>query len=110
MSATASSDADADSGAHADSGSGSADSALSVRFSRSGKSVVWDPRAGSLLTLAEDQGIPIESGCRAGSCGCCQTAVESGEVVYLQTPDAAIEPGHCLPCICRPAGDLTLTL
>ena len=108
VSATPSSDADADSGAG--SGSASSDSALSVRFSRSGKSVVWDPRAGSLLTLAEDQGIPVESGCRAGSCGCCQTAVESGEVVYLQTPDAEIEPGHCLPCICRPAGDLTLTL
>ena len=108
VSATASSDADADSGAG--SGSTSTDSAFSVRFTRSGKSVVWDPRAGSLLTLAEDQGIPIESGCRAGSCGCCQTAVESGEVVYLQTPDADIEPGHCLPCICRPASDLTLTL
>lgn len=87
-----------------------ADQAFAVRFSRSGKTVPWDPRAGSLLAFAEDQGIRVESGCRAGSCGCCQTAVESGEVEYLQTPDADIAPGHCLLCIGKPTSDLTLAL
>ncbi len=87
-----------------------ADRAIAVRFARSGKTVSWDPQAGSLLALAEDQGIAVESGCRAGSCGCCQTAVQSGEVDYMQTPDADIAPGHCLLCIGRPATDLTLDL
>jgi ferredoxin-NADP reductase len=87
-----------------------AERAIAVRFSRSGKTVPWDPSAESLLAFAEDQGIRVESGCRAGSCGCCQTAVESGSVEYLQTPDAEIAPGHCLLCIGKPAGDLTLAL
>jgi len=87
-----------------------ADKAITVRFGRSGKTVAWDPKAGSLLALAEHQGIRVESGCRAGSCGSCQTAVESGEVEYLQTPDADIAPGHCLLCIGKPATDLTLAL
>jgi hypothetical protein len=84
--------------------------AIAVRFSRSGKTVPWDPSAESLLAFAEDQGIRVESGCRAGSCGCCQTAVEAGSVEYLQTPDAEIAPGHCLLCIGKPAGDLTLAI
>lgn len=90
-------------------GAGSA-RAISVRFSRSGKTVAWDPKAGSLLELAEAQGIRAESGCRAGSCGCCETAVESGDVAYTQSPDAEIAAGHCLLCIGEPASDLTLAL
>jgi ferredoxin-NADP reductase len=88
----------------------SADRALAVRFSRSGKTVAWDPKAESLLALAEAQGIRVESGCRAGSCGGCETALESGEVSYLQSPDAYIAPGHCLLCIGKPATDLSLDL
>ena len=87
-----------------------ADRALTVRFSRSGKIAAWDPKAGSLLALAEAQGIHVDSGCRAGSCGGCQTALESGEVEYMQTPDADIAAGHCLLCIGKPATDLTLAL
>lgn len=45
---------------------------------------------------------------RAGSCGGCQTLLESGEVEYLQQPDAEIESGHCLLCISTPKGDITL--
>ena len=83
---------------------------LAVRFSRSDKTVPWDPSADSLLDLAEAQGIQVDSGCRAGSCGSCQTPIESGEVAYQQTPDADMKPGHCLLCIATPATDLTLTL
>lgn len=84
-------------------------SAAEVRFSRSGKTLAWGA-AGSLLELAEDAGIAVESGCRAGGCGCCQTELESGEVRYSQTPDAEIAPGHCLLCIAEPATDVTLRL
>lgn len=84
--------------------------AITVTFSKSGKSIAWGPAADSLLEFAEDNAIEVDSGCRAGSCGSCQTALESGEVDYSQDPDADVESGHCLLCISRPKSDLTLTL
>jgi ferredoxin-NADP reductase len=81
---------------------------ITVTFSKAGTHVPWDPDAGSLLEFAEAQGIEVESGCRAGSCGCCQTLLETGEVEYSQQPDADVEPGHCLLCISTPKGNLTL--
>ncbi|MEJ2592645.1 MAG: 2Fe-2S iron-sulfur cluster-binding protein [Candidatus Thiodiazotropha sp.] len=81
-----------------------------VTFSRSGRRVAWDAGAASILEFAEAQGVEVNSGCRAGSCGSCQTAIEKGEVEYSQTPDAEVAPGHCLLCISVPAGDLTLAL
>ncbi len=79
----------------------------SVTFRRSGRTLVW--KAGSsLLELAEDNDIDVPSGCRAGSCGSCQTALLSGMVEYAQEPDAEIEPDHCLLCIGTPKGDITL--
>jgi ferredoxin-NADP reductase len=81
---------------------------IRVTFGRSGKTVPWDSGTDSLLVLAEANGIAVESGCRAGSCGYCQTRLEAGEVAYSQTPDAELEPGHCLLCITTPKSDLTL--
>jgi len=83
---------------------------VTITFSHSGRRVAWNPAAGSLLAFAEEQGIAVESGCRAGSCGSCQTALEAGEVEYSQQPDADIEPGHCLLCISAPKTDLTLAV
>jgi len=83
---------------------------VAVRFSGSGKTVAWNGCAGSLLDLAESQGIPVDSGCRAGSCGTCEMRIEVGEVEYLQQPDADPKPGHCLLCITTPKTDLTLAL
>ena len=88
--------------------SGAAAQPISVTFGKSGKRIAWNPHLDSLLELAEDNGIAVESGCRAGSCGSCQTALLSGEVEYQQQPDAEIESGHCLLCISTPKGDLTL--
>jgi len=81
---------------------------VNITFSRSGKRLTWDPAAGSLLEFAESNGIDVDSGCRAGSCGSCQTALTAGEVDYSQQPDADIEPGHCLLCIATPKYDLVL--
>jgi hypothetical protein len=81
---------------------------ITVTFSRSGKCLTWDPAADSLLTFAEANGIEVESGCRAGSCGCCQTVVSAGEVEYTKQTDADVEPGHCLLCTSVPKNDLTL--
>ena len=79
-----------------------------VTFSQSGKSILWDSTADSLLEFAEANNIDVESGCRAGSCGSCQTAVKDGEVDYNQEPDAEIEAGNCLLCISTPKSNLTL--
>lgn len=86
---------------------GEATQSITVNFSKSGKHIAWD-HADSLLELAEANGIEVDSGCRSGSCGSCQTLVESGEVEYNQQADADVEPGHCLLCITIPKGDLTL--
>jgi len=84
--------------------------AVTVTFSQSGKCILWDPDGESLLAFAEANGIEADFGCRAGSCGTCQTALESGEVEYSQEPDAEIKPGHCLLCIGTPKSDIKLEL
>lgn len=81
-----------------------------VRFSRSERSFEWNGRHDSLLNMAEAEGVEVESGCRAGSCGGCQSRIEKGEVEYLQEPIAEVEQGHCLLCISRPKSDLVLAV
>lgn len=78
-----------------------------VTFTRTGRKAVWSG-SGSLLELAEANGVRIDSGCRAGSCGTCVTAVRDGEVHYLRKADAEIEKGSCLACISVPKGPLSL--
>ncbi len=79
-----------------------------VTFSRSNKTVRWEPSAGNLLEFAAAEGIKIDSGCCAGGCGTCVVAIKSGEVNYLKRPDAEPDAGSCLTCICRPKSDLVL--
>ena len=81
---------------------------IMVTFARSGKQLPWQPGAGSLLEFAEAHGIRVDSGCRAGGCGTCQTTIRSGEVSYRQTPDCDPEPGNCLLCVCTPKTSVTL--
>jgi ferredoxin-NADP reductase len=81
---------------------------INVTFSRSGKSIRWEPSAGNLLDFALAQGIKIDSGCCAGGCGTCVVAIKSGEVNYLKKPDAEPDAGTCLTCVCRPKNDLVL--
>ena len=83
--------------------------AIQVSFSRSGKIVQWNAQAGSLLDLAEANGLQIEAGCRAGNCGTCAVAVKSGNVeLFADHHGAQMEEGSCLTCICRPKSDLVL--
>ncbi|MDP1981940.1 MAG: 2Fe-2S iron-sulfur cluster-binding protein [Sulfuritalea sp.] len=79
-----------------------------VSFSRSGRQVPWQADAGSLLEFAESNGIAVNSGCRAGSCGSCQTTIQAGEVAYRQPPDFDPEPGSCLLCVSSPKTSVTL--
>ena len=82
--------------------------AMDVVFERSGKTLKWDSSFDNLLDLAEENGISIDSGCRAGNCGTCITAIKSGDVAYTIDPGAEPETGSCLTCISVPKGNLTL--
>jgi ferredoxin len=81
---------------------------LSVRFSRSGRTVTWDGLDDNLLDFAERHDLPVDSGCRSGSCGSCETRLVSGDIRYASKPDHDIAPGHCLLCVGRPQTDLVL--
>jgi ferredoxin-NADP reductase len=87
---------------------GSAAAAFAVTFARSQKTVTWDGTEASLLDFAEANGIAMDSGCRAGNCGSCITALKSGNVEYLNEPGSMPETGSCLTCISIPQGDVTL--
>lgn len=86
----------------------SAAGAITVTFARAGKSVAWNPEIGALLDFAEDNGVDIEFGCRAGNCGTCKTAIKSGDIGYLHDPGDPPEAGSCLTCIAVPKSDITL--
>jgi ferredoxin-NADP reductase len=88
--------------------SSAADSSIVVTFAKSGKQLAWQSGSGSLLDLAEANGISVDSGCRAGGCGTCQTTIVAGEVAYRQSPDFDPEPGTCLLCVCHPKTNVTL--
>ncbi|OGB30267.1 MAG: hypothetical protein A3F78_14390 [Burkholderiales bacterium RIFCSPLOWO2_12_FULL_61_40] len=87
---------------------GTIETGIVVTFAKSGKQLPWQPTAGNLLAFAESHGIAVDSGCRAGSCGSCQTTIRAGEVTYRQPPDYDPEPGTCLLCSCTPKTDVTL--
>ena len=94
--------------AEAPPGAASATAPMQLRFARSGRTLTWDGRDESLLEFAQRHGIAAESGCRAGSCGSCQTRLISGSVRYARAPDHEVAPGHCLLCVGTPASALEL--
>jgi uncharacterized protein len=79
-----------------------------VRFERSGRSAMWDGSLTSLLEFGEAAGVKMPSGCRAGSCGECMLAIQSGMVTTVKQPGIPVPPGQCLACISVPAGELVL--
>lgn len=86
---------------------GAAAADFEITFSKSGKKAKWDGSHDSVLALAEENGVKIDAGCRAGGCGSCLIAVKSGEVEYAGArPD--VEAGSCLSCICKPKGALVI--
>jgi uncharacterized protein len=81
---------------------------VDVRFHKSGRTVAWDHQDASLLDFAERHGIVVESGCRTGGCGSCETRLLEGTVHYDHAPDHDVAPGHCLLCVGRPSSALVL--
>ena len=83
-------------------------SEIQITFSKSGKTLAWTSDAGSLLEFAEDNDVAMDSGCRAGNCGTCATALNDGEVEYLSQPGSPPDGGSCLTCISVPKNSITL--
>jgi ferredoxin-NADP reductase len=83
-------------------------SSHAIAFSRSGKTLQWDNNSGSLLEFAEKHNIPMESGCRAGNCGTCLTAIKSGDIEHLSPTGMDVEKGSCLACIAVPTSAIVV--
>ena len=73
-----------------------------VRFERSGIETTWDPAKGSLLDLAEAEGLQPDYSCRSGICQTCATRVIDGEVAYFEPPMVDPEAGMALICSSHP--------
>jgi hypothetical protein len=82
--------------------------ALEIRFVRSGRTLVWNGQEENLLDFAERNGVRIDSGCRSGSCGTCETKLISGTVRYNRRPDHDVAAGCCLLCVGAPESALVL--
>jgi ferredoxin-NADP reductase len=81
---------------------------IDVRFQRTGRTLPWTGQDANLLDFAERHGIAVDSGCRSGSCGTCETQLVSGLVRYAEKPDYEVASGHCLLCVATPQADLVL--
>jgi ferredoxin len=79
-----------------------------VRFEGSNRTIAWDGSFASLLEFGEAAGIAMPSGCRAGSCGECMTAIRSGKTTTIKKPGIPVSASHCLTCISVPTGPITL--
>ena len=79
-----------------------------VQFLQSARTLLWTADSGTLLDFAETNGIKVDSGCRAGSCGACETRLISGNIRYADKPDYDIGADKCLLCVGIPSSNLVL--
>ncbi len=82
----------------------------SVSFARTGITVAWDPKFGSLLELAEASDVPVRWSCRTGVCHTCLTGLISGSVSYQPEPLESPAPGNVLVCCSQPNADVVIGL
>jgi MOSC domain-containing protein YiiM/ferredoxin-NADP reductase/predicted pyridoxine 5'-phosphate oxidase superfamily flavin-nucleotide-binding protein len=81
---------------------------LQVEFSRSGKSVTWDPKYETILELAEQHGLDPDYSCRSGICHTCKCAILEGKVDYIEEPLNDPGEGNVLICCARPKTNLVI--
>lgn len=81
---------------------------IEIVFARSGKVGKWSSDAETVLDVAEAAGVVMDSGCRAGQCGTCATAIKQGSVTYLEEPGTQPAAGTCLTCLAIPKEGLVL--
>ncbi|HVX45462.1 MAG TPA: MOSC and FAD-binding oxidoreductase domain-containing protein [Mycobacteriales bacterium] len=81
-----------------------------ITFARSGLTVRWDDRHGSVLELADACDVPTRWSCRTGVCHTCVTPLLSGDIAYRPDPLEMPPPGEALICCARPCTDLVVDL
>jgi ferredoxin-NADP reductase len=81
-----------------------------VTFGRSGLTVAWDDRHGTLLDLAEACDVPVGWSCRTGVCHRCESGLVAGRVAYDPAPLDEPAEGSALLCCSQPDGALVLDL
>ena len=81
-----------------------------VTFLRSGLTVPWDLRFGSLLELAEACAVPVRWSCRSGVCHNCESGLLEGELVYAPEPFDPPAEGNALICCSTPKTAVGLDL
>lgn len=74
-----------------------------VVFGQSAREASWSPGSGTLLDLAEQNGLSPSYSCRAGNCGECRAKVIRGDVSYLFEPSYRVEEGEALICCSVPS-------
>lgn len=79
-----------------------------VVFKKSKVAVDWTEDFESILDAAEDCGIELDSGCRAGNCGTCEVALLLGKVKYAKEPGCEPEEGSALSCVAKPVGNVEI--
>ncbi len=77
---------------------------VSVSFRKSEVTGNWQGQ-GSLLDLAEAQGLHPPYSCRSGICQTCRCRLLAGEVAYQEQPLTPLPAGEVLVCIAEPVGD-----
>lgn len=84
-----------------------------VIFKQSGKEINCDSSK-SLLTIAAEAGITIDSSCQSGTCGTCKQALVEGSVEYPDNDPAALSDAeakqYVLTCSAHPVGRVVLDL
>ena len=81
-----------------------------VTFLRSGLSVPWDVRFGSLLELAEACAVPVRWACRSGVCHNCESGLIEGELTYAPEPLDSPAESNALICCSTPRTAVELDL
>jgi ferredoxin-NADP reductase/MOSC domain-containing protein YiiM/ferredoxin len=81
-----------------------------VSFARSGLTVPWSDRYGSLLEFAEACDVPTRFSCRSGVCHMCATPLIAGETGYRPEPLDPPTDGTVLICSAQPRTGVVLDL
>ena len=81
-----------------------------VTFVRSGLSVAFDAKTGSLLDFAESVGLTPDFSCRSGVCGTCKVKILSGQTRNIETPLDEVNAGEILLCCCVPETEIQIDL
>lgn len=78
---------------------------LEVEFRASGKRATWRSGDGTLLELAEREGLSPVHSCRSGACGACAVKLVSGRIKYEEAPTAPHDDDEVLICSATPLVD-----